>query len=61
MGWAVGPRELVTQLVTGKNCTDQCSGALGQRLVEEYGRSGLFGRRLPAARAGAILFRALDL
>ncbi len=51
MGWAVGPREVVTQLVIGKNCTDQCSGALGQRLVEEYGRSGLFGQRLPAARA----------
>jgi 2-aminoadipate transaminase len=51
MGWAVGPRELVAQLVTGKNCTDQCSGALGQRLVEEYGRAGLFAKRLPAARA----------
>src|SRR4051812_16639784 len=30
LGWALGPSELVALLVTGKNCTDQCSGALGQ-------------------------------
>jgi 2-aminoadipate transaminase len=51
LGWAVGPAPLVAQLATAKNCTDQCSGALGQRLVEEYGRAGHFERRLPAARA----------
>ena len=31
--------------------TDQCAGALGQRMVEEYGRAGHFERQLPAARA----------
>ena len=51
LGWAVGPAELVAKLATAKNNTDQCSGALGQRLVEEYGRAGLFGTRLPHARA----------
>src|SRR4051812_27796708 len=51
LGWACGPAEIVAQLATAKNNTDQCAGALGQRLVEEYGRSGLFEARLPAARA----------
>lgn len=27
--------EIVAQLVTAKQATDQCSGALGQRLLEE--------------------------
>src|SRR3954453_11568716 len=48
LGWAAGPRELVAQLASAKQNTDQCSGALGQRLVEEYGRAGHFERRLPA-------------
>src|SRR3954447_18058730 len=51
LGWACGPARIVAQLATAKNNTDQCAGALGQRLVEEYGRSGLFEARLPAARA----------
>jgi 2-aminoadipate transaminase len=51
LGWAVGPAEIVAQLAKAKAFTDQCTGALGQRLVEEYGRAGHFERRLPAARA----------
>src|SRR4051812_48138482 len=51
LGWAAGPREVVAELVAAKGFTDQCAGALGQRLVEEYGRSGGFERHLPAARA----------
>lgn len=51
LGWAVGPAELIAQLSSAKGGTDQCAGALGQRLVEEYGRAGHFGRRLPHARA----------
>ena len=51
MGWAVGPAEVVAQLAAAKQTTDQCAGALGQRLVEEYGRAGHFERQLPAARA----------
>jgi 2-aminoadipate transaminase len=50
LGWAVGPPEVVAQLASAKQNTDQCAGALGQRLVEEYGRSGGFERHLPAAR-----------
>lgn len=50
MGWATGPREVIAQLAAAKQTTDQCSGALGQKLVEAYGRAGHFARRLPAAR-----------
>ena len=39
------------QLAAAKQNTDQCAGSLGQRLVEEYGRSGGFERHLPGARA----------
>jgi len=50
MGWAVGPAEVVGQLAAAKQTTDQCSGGLGQRPVEEYGRAGGFERGLPRAR-----------
>ncbi len=51
LGWAVGPRAVVAELAAAKQNTDQCAGGLGQRMVEEYGRSGGFERHLPAARA----------
>ncbi|MBE2316057.1 PLP-dependent aminotransferase family protein [Solirubrobacter sp. CPCC 204708] len=51
LGWAIGPAPLIAQLSSAKGGTDQCAGALGQRMVEEYGRAGLFGKRLPHARA----------
>jgi 2-aminoadipate transaminase len=51
LGWAVGPADVVAELAAAKQNTDQCAGGLGQRLVEEYGRSGGFARHLPAARA----------
>lgn len=51
LGWAAGPAELVAQLAVAKQNTDQCAGALGQRMVEEYGRAGHFERALPATRA----------
>ena len=51
LGWAAGPAELVAQLATAKQNTDQCAGALGQRMVEEYGRAGHFERALPSTRA----------
>jgi 2-aminoadipate transaminase len=51
LGWAVGPAEVVAELAAAKQNTDQCAGGLGQRMVEEYGRSGGFERHLPAARA----------
>jgi 2-aminoadipate transaminase len=51
LGWAAGPREVVAELAAAKQTSDQCAGALGQRLLEEYGRAGGFERHLPAARA----------
>jgi len=50
LGWAVGPPAVVEQIAAAKQLTDQCAGGLGQRMVEEYGRAGHFGRRLPQAR-----------
>jgi 2-aminoadipate transaminase len=51
LGWAAGPREVIAQLVTAKQNSDQCSGALGQRMLEEYGRAGRLDRQLVASRA----------
>jgi 2-aminoadipate transaminase len=50
LGWAAGPDEVVEQLAAAKANTDQCAGALGQRMVEEYGRGGHFETHLPTAR-----------
>jgi 2-aminoadipate transaminase len=61
LGWAVGPEPVVAQLAAAKQNTDQCAGALGQRMVEEYGRAGHFERHLPAARElYGSHWRALD-
>lgn len=51
LGWAAGPADVVAELAAAKANTDQCASALGQRMVEEYGRAGGFERHLPAARA----------
>jgi 2-aminoadipate transaminase len=64
LGWAAGPAELIAQLGVAKQNTDQCAGAFGQRLVEEYGRAGHFGPQLRKARAlyagrWALMDRAL--
>ena len=50
LGWAAGPAEIVDRLVWAKQTTDQCAGALGQRLVEEYGRRGLLDEQLGRSR-----------
>ena len=53
LGWAVGPADVVAELVAAKGNTDQCAGGLGQRLLEEYGRAGRL-RAPPAGRARAL-------
>ena len=50
LGWAAGPAEVIAELAAAKQNTDQCAGALGQRMVEEYGRAGHFERQLPLSR-----------
>ncbi|MDQ3865390.1 MAG: aminotransferase class I/II-fold pyridoxal phosphate-dependent enzyme, partial [Actinomycetota bacterium] len=49
LGWAAGPVEIVSKLVWAKQNTDQCAGALGQRLLEEYGRRGLLDEQVAGA------------
>jgi 2-aminoadipate transaminase len=51
LGWTAGPAEVVAQLVSAKQNTDQCAGALGQRLYEEYARRGLLDEQLERSRA----------
>jgi 2-aminoadipate transaminase len=65
LGWAVGPSPVIAQMVAAKQTTDQCAGALGQRLVETFGRRGgldatvLRSRALYQARRDRLL-AALD-
>jgi 2-aminoadipate transaminase len=65
LGWAAGPSEIIAQLITAKQNSDQCSGALGQRMLEEYGRGGHLDRQLVASRAlyarrAALMTQALQ-
>jgi 2-aminoadipate transaminase len=51
LGWAAGPAEVVAQLVFAKQNSDQCAGALGQRLLEEFVRGGHYDDQVVGARA----------
>ena len=68
LGWAVGPSDVCAALVLAKQTTDQCAGALGQRLFEEYARRGWLDEQLAKSRplyaskwavTGAALERSL--
>jgi 2-aminoadipate transaminase len=64
LGWAAGPAEVIAQMTSAKQNTDQCSGALGQRLYEEYVRRGWIEEQLAASRGlygrkAALLLDAL--
>ena len=50
LGWAAGPAPVVEQMVLAKQNTDQCAGALGQRLLEVYGRRGSLEEQAERAR-----------
>jgi 2-aminoadipate transaminase len=65
LGWAAGPEEVVANLVLAKQNTDQCAGALGQRLLEEYGRQALLEEQNAKARTlygrrCSVLLEALE-
>ncbi|HVM68386.1 MAG TPA: PLP-dependent aminotransferase family protein [Gaiellaceae bacterium] len=51
LGWAAGPAEVVDQLAAAKQNTDQCAGALGQKLFEVYARRGTMDEQLRRSRA----------
>jgi 2-aminoadipate transaminase len=55
LGWAVGPAGISARLVSAKQNTDQCAGALGQRLFEESVRRGWLDEQVVRSRA---LYRA---
>jgi 2-aminoadipate transaminase len=61
LGWAVGPRDVVAAMAVAKQNTDQCSGALGQRLVQTGLDEGWYhphveeARRLYAHRGGLLM------
>jgi 2-aminoadipate transaminase len=55
LGWAVGPAEVAGRLVAAKQLTDQCAGALGQRLFEESERRGWIDEQL---RRSCALYRS---
>jgi 2-aminoadipate transaminase len=50
LGWAAGPAEVIAQMTLAKQTTDQCAGAMGQRLLEEYGRRRLLDRQIERAQ-----------
>jgi 2-aminoadipate transaminase len=50
LGWAAAPAEVAAQLVAAKQTTDQCAGALGQRLFEEFQRRGWIDEQLARSR-----------
>jgi 2-aminoadipate transaminase len=65
LGWAVGPADVSAQLVSAKQNTDQCAGALGQRLFEEYVRRGWIDEQLALSRSlyrhkCALMLEALE-
>jgi 2-aminoadipate transaminase len=51
LGWAASPAVISSQLVSAKQNTDQCAGALGQRFFEEYVRRGYLDEQLAASQA----------
>jgi 2-aminoadipate transaminase len=51
LGWAASPAQISSHLVSAKQNTDQCAGALGQRFFEEYVRRGYLDEQLAASRA----------
>jgi 2-aminoadipate transaminase len=50
LGWAAGPDDIISRLIVAKQNSDQCSGALGQRMLEEYGRGGHLDRQIVRSR-----------
>lgn len=59
LGWAVGPAPVVAQMVIAKQNSDQCAGAFGQRLLEDYLRGGHMDEQLQ--RSNALYSHRCDL
>jgi 2-aminoadipate transaminase len=50
LGWAAGPAPIVTGLAVAKQNSDQCAGALGQRMLERFLVGRYLDTALPKAR-----------
>lgn len=50
LGWAIGPRAVVGAMAAAKQNSDQCAGALGQRIMSGFVAGGHFPAHLAAAR-----------
>ena len=50
LGWAAAPADVSARLVAAKQNTDQCAGALGQRMLEEYVRRGWIDEQVSRSR-----------
>jgi 2-aminoadipate transaminase len=66
LGWAIGPDAVVSAMADAKQNSDQCSGALGQRIMSRFVESEHFPSHLASARAvyarrGAAMLDALEL
>ena len=51
LGWAIAPPEVSARLVSAKQTTDQCAGAFGQRVFEEFQRRGWIDEQVTRSRA----------
>lgn len=51
LGWAIAPPEVAARLVSAKQTTDQCAGAFGQRVFEEFQRRGWIDEQVTRSRA----------
>ena len=51
LGWAAAPAPVAARLVGAKQTTDQCAGAFGQRLLEEFQRRGWIDEQVERSRA----------
>ena len=51
LGWAIAPPDVAARLVSAKQTTDQCAGAFGQRLFEEFQRRGWIEEQVGRSRA----------
>jgi 2-aminoadipate transaminase len=51
LGWAIAPSDVAARLVSAKQTTDQCAGAFGQRVFEEFQRRGWIDEQVARSRA----------
>jgi len=51
LGWAIAPPDVAARLASAKQTTDQCAGAFGQRVFEEFQRRGWIDEQVARSQA----------